>query len=134
MHESKLLVATFGGVGWIKPLRKWERPVTLVKPINPIHPQHHFAPGYGQTHRGSESTLILLELFQGHTFLVVVDAYSKWPEVAVMSSTTSEKTINGLRTMFAQHGLPEQFISDNGPQFTSSEFHSFFRTTKLSTS
>ena len=68
--------------------------------------------------------------FQGHTFLVV-DAYSKWPEVAVMSSATSEKTINVLRTMFAQHGLPEQLVSDNGPQFS---FHSFSRTTALSTS
>ena len=69
--------------------------------------------------------------FQGHSFLVVVDAYSKWPEVAVMSSTTSEKTINVLRTMFAQHGLPEQLVSDNGPQFTSSEFSQFLQNNRI---
>ena len=60
--------------------------------------------------------------FQGHTFFIAVDAYSKWPEVVAMSSTTSEKTIDVLRTMFAQHGLPEHLVSDNGPQFTSAEF------------
>ena len=46
-----------------------------------------------------------------------------------MSSTTSEKTISVLRTMFAQHGLSEQLISDNGPQFS---FHSFLRTIESS--
>ena len=59
--------------------------------------------------------------FQGHTF-IVVDAYSKWPKVIIMPSTTSEKTIDVLRTMFAQYGLPEHLVSDNGPQFTSSSF------------
>ena len=61
----------------------------------------------------------------------MVDTYSKWPEVAVMSSTTSEKTINVLRTMFAQHGLPEQLVSDNGPQFTSSEFSQFLQNNRI---
>ena len=63
--------------------------------------------------------------FQGHTFLIAVDAYSKWPEVIIMPSTTSEKTIDVLRAMFAQHGLPEHLVSDNGPQFTSTEFKQF---------
>ena len=42
-----------------------------------------------------------------------------------MPSTTSEKTIDVLRTMFAQHGLPEHLVSDNGPQFNSVEFLKF---------
>lgn len=65
--------------------------------------------------------------FQGHTFLIAVDAYSKWPEVIIMPSTTSEKTIDVLRTMFAQYGLPEHLVSDNGPQFTSTEFKQFLK-------
>ena len=31
--------------------------------------------------------------YLGHMFFVAVDAHSKWPEVEVMSTTTSEKTI-----------------------------------------
>ena len=49
-----------------------------------------------------------------HVF-AVIDAHFKWPEVVMMTSTTSEKTIEALRSMFANHGLPEQMVSDNGP-------------------
>ncbi len=58
-------------------------------------------------------------------FLVVVDAYSKWPEVIQMSSTMSQNTIEALRALFARYGLPEQIVSDNGAQFTSQEFCDF---------
>ena len=60
-------------------------------------------------------------------YLVVVDAYSKWMEVIMMTSTTSERTITELRKLFAAHGLPEQLVSDNGPQFTSVEFDVFLK-------
>ena len=62
---------------------------------------------------------------QGTMLLVVVDAHSKWPEVVPMSFTSSHVTIRALRRLFATYGLPCQVISDNGPQFTSSEFASF---------
>ena len=61
----------------------------------------------------------------GKMFLVIVDAYSMWPEVLIMNSTTSQKTIEALRNMFSRYGLPEQLVSDNGPQFASSEFAHF---------
>ena len=65
--------------------------------------------------------------FQGKMFLIIVDAHSKWPEVIVMSSTTSQRTIEVLSTYFARYGLPEQLVSDNGPQFTSHEFETFIQ-------
>ncbi|CAG2186990.1 unnamed protein product [Mytilus edulis] len=58
-------------------------------------------------------------------FLIVIDAHSKWPEVIPMKSTTSTQTIRVLRTIFARAGLPEQIVSDNGPQFVSAEFQTF---------
>ena len=58
-------------------------------------------------------------------FLVVVDADSKWPEVHVMKETTAGKTIERLRETFSQFGLPEQLVTDNGPQFTSEDFAQF---------
>lgn len=58
-------------------------------------------------------------------FLVVVDAHSKWPEVVVMKSTSSERTIEELRSIFSRFGLPQQLVSDNGPQLVSQEFETF---------
>ncbi|KIH68922.1 integrase core domain protein [Ancylostoma duodenale] len=60
-------------------------------------------------------------------FLVIVDAYSKWPEIIEMSSTTSKATIRQLDRLFAQFGDPGVLVSDNGTQFTSMEFADFCR-------
>ena len=65
--------------------------------------------------------------FQGTMCFVAVDAYSKWPFVTVMNSTTVEKTIDALRQLFATYGIPEQLISDNGSQFTSEAFAVFLK-------
>ena len=60
-------------------------------------------------------------------FLVAVDAHSKWPEVHTMGSTTAVKTLEVLRRMFASYGLPDQLVTDNGPQFLSEEFAAFVK-------
>ena len=65
--------------------------------------------------------------FHCKMFFIIVDAHSKWPEVVMMSSTTSQSTMEALRSTFSQFGLPEQLVSDNGPQFTSEEFAQFMR-------
>ncbi|XP_039212987.1 uncharacterized protein K02A2.6-like, partial [Crotalus tigris] len=65
--------------------------------------------------------------FQGQFFLVLVDRYSKWLEVVPVSSTTTAKTIQALRGIFATHGLPDVLVSNNGPQFTSSNFQAFLQ-------
>ena len=44
-----------------------------------------------------------------------------------MTNTSTSKTITKLRLLFAQHGIPEQVVSDNGPQFTSEEFAHFMK-------
>ena len=41
-------------------------------------------------------------------FLVLIDCHSKWIDVKHMTSTTTERTIDELRLIFAEHGLPEQ--------------------------
>ena len=62
---------------------------------------------------------------QGKMLFVVVDARSKWPEVAVMNSTTATASIEVLREIFSRFGYPREIVSDNGPQFTSREFEEF---------
>ena len=63
--------------------------------------------------------------FQGRMFLLVIDAHSKWPEIIEMKVTTASKTIDEIRKLCAAYGLPEQIVSDNGPQFVSEEFATF---------
>ena len=65
--------------------------------------------------------------FQGQMFLIAVDAHSKWPEVVEMTTTTTTNTLSALRDMFGRWGLPEQIVSDNGPQFISEEFATFVK-------
>ena len=61
------------------------------------------------------------------TFLVIVDAYSKFLELVPMSHATSANTIAALRHVFSYFGLPEHLVTDNGSQFTSAEFQKFLR-------
>uniref|UniRef100_A0A914CW25 RNA-directed DNA polymerase n=1 Tax=Acrobeloides nanus TaxID=290746 RepID=A0A914CW25_9BILA len=63
----------------------------------------------------------------GFTYLVVVDSFSKWPEIFQTKSTTSKATIRLLRRLFASYGIPDVLVSDNGTQFTSNEFKSFVK-------
>ncbi|XP_058034327.1 uncharacterized protein K02A2.6-like, partial [Ahaetulla prasina] len=63
--------------------------------------------------------------FHGQTFLVVVDAYSKWLEIILMRSMTAEAVISVLRHLFVTHGLPDTLVSDNGPQFTATQFEEY---------
>ena len=44
-----------------------------------------------------------------------------------MKSTTATATIQELRRLFSSYGLPEQLVSDNGPQFVSAEFATFLK-------
>ena len=61
----------------------------------------------------------------GHSLLVIFDYYSRFYEVEVMQSTTTEKVIDRLADTFSRHGLPATIKSDNGPQFKSNEFREY---------
>ncbi|XP_030849016.1 uncharacterized protein K02A2.6-like [Strongylocentrotus purpuratus] len=63
----------------------------------------------------------------GQHFFLLVDVYSKWMEVYPMRTTTTSAIIDLLRHIFATHGLPEHFVSDNGPQFISAQLAKFFK-------
>ncbi|XP_064469590.1 uncharacterized protein K02A2.6-like [Ornithodoros turicata] len=45
-----------------------------------------------------------------------------------MRRVTANDTIHAFREIFLRQGLPEQLVTDNGPQFTSLEFKSFLGT------
>lgn len=58
-------------------------------------------------------------------YVLLVDYYSKFVEFAELRDTKSITVIAWLKSQFARHGIPEILISDNGPQYASSEFVKF---------
>jgi Integrase core domain len=61
----------------------------------------------------------------GFMYFLVIDAYSNWPEIFKMTSTTAPITIDRLEEAFSRQGLCDTIVSDNGPQFTAGEFEKF---------
>ena len=64
------------------------------------------------------------ELDRKH-YLIVVDYFSRYPEIVQMNTITTSCTITALKNIFARHGIPEIVRSDNGPQYTSHECAAF---------
>ena len=69
--------------------------------------------------------------FNKQNYVLVIDYYSQYIEVARLERTTSTAVINHMKSIFARHGLPDIVISDNGPQYSSAEFESFSREYKF---
>ena len=62
--------------------------------------------------------------FKGRDYLVVVDYYSKYPELALLENKTSECVISHVKSISARHGIPEEIVADNQP-FGSYSFRQF---------
>ena len=62
---------------------------------------------------------------ESEDFLIMVDYYSDYWEVDRLSTTTARQVITKMKNQFSRHGVPDKVISDNGPQFSSSEFAQF---------
>ncbi|KFD50450.1 hypothetical protein M513_08677 [Trichuris suis] len=60
--------------------------------------------------------------FMGLNWLVVVDAYSKYPCTHPTVSTSTKATMELLEQDFAHFGYPHALVTDNAPNFRSEEF------------
>ncbi|XP_062511321.1 uncharacterized protein K02A2.6-like [Corticium candelabrum] len=58
----------------------------------------------------------------GIPYLLSVDYYSKWITVTKLDYTRSLDIIKAVDKQFANFGVPEEVISDNGPQFACPDF------------
>ena len=61
----------------------------------------------------------------GQNWLVVTDAYTKYPCIHSTTSVSSRSTIDLLEEDFAHFGYPHSIVSDNANSFTSEEFQTF---------
>ena len=64
---------------------------------------------------------------EGYQVLVIIDIHSKWIEAIPLKTATAATTIEALRKFFANFGLLEEIISDNGPQSVATDFSTFCR-------
>ena len=65
--------------------------------------------------------------FLGSIWLVLIDAFSKYPCIHPTSSTSTKSTTELLEQDFAHFGYPHSIVSDNATSFTSEEFQSWCR-------
>ena len=71
---------------------------------------------------------IAADLFQlgGKDYLLVIDYFSKYVVLARLEdNTSSPEVIMHLKSLMARHGIPQELVSDNGPQFISNRFTTF---------
>ena len=85
-----------------------------------IHPWDHTKSPWVTIH------LDFVRPFLGKIFLFLVDSYSKWFDVILVSNTNTTSLVECLRQSFATHGfLPFVILTDNGPSFKTNEFKTF---------
>lgn len=64
--------------------------------------------------------------FEHRTYLLIVDSFSKWIEIELMThGTDCNRVLKKLVAYFARFGLPDVLVSDNGPPFNSRNFVDF---------
>ena len=63
--------------------------------------------------------------WNGKPHLIVVDYYSRYPEVSELRNTKARTVINKTKSIFSRHGIPESVVPDNGPQYSSEEYKQF---------
>jgi len=63
----------------------------------------------------------------GFSYLIYVDAYSGWVEVASLTSTNFQAITKVLLMYFALFGVPEEIAADGGPPFDSHDYTTFLK-------
>lgn len=51
----------------------------------------------------------------GHTLIMVTDEYSRYTVVDILKSASSRSVIPRFDRIFAEHGIPDELKTDNGP-------------------
>ena len=88
-------------------------------PPAPVHPWEWAAKLWSRLHVDYAGP------FMGKMFLLIVDAHTKWMDIHITNSSTSQVTIEKLYQSFSNFGLPLMIVTDNGSSFVSEEFQTF---------
>ena len=59
-----------------------------------------------------------------NSYLIVVDYYSKYPELCILKDKTASSAVTSMKSIFARHGIPDEVVADN-MLFLSKAFRKF---------
>ena len=76
-------------------------------PVVPLHPWSYPSKPRSRIHIDHAGP------FMGKMILLIIDAYSKWLDVHITSTTSTSSTVECLRKSFSTYGLPEVLVTDN---------------------
>lgn len=68
-----------------------------------------------------------LLFWERKTYLLVVDYFSRYIEVAHLNVASADTVMAALKDVFSCHGIPETAMLDDGPQFSCALFKDFAR-------
>ena len=66
-----------------------------------------------------------LFVFNGKTFILVVDLFSRFPVIRRLAGESSSVVLEAIKDILCDFGLPETIITDNGSCYKSQEFLDF---------
>lgn len=61
----------------------------------------------------------------GEYLLIMVDYYSRYQEVEIMTTIVAKATVRVFKKIFGRNGYPATITADNGPQFISQELRDY---------
>ena len=59
--------------------------------------------------------IILHNYYAATDYLIVVDYFSKYPEVIKVESKCAETTVEVMKVIFARNGIPNTVVANNVP-------------------
>ena len=105
----------------IESLVKSRKGCTLAVKVPPIH----FSPWPETDFSWSRLHIDFAGPLNGSYYLIIVESFSKWPEILRCKKLPAGIFIRFLQKLFTRFGVPVFIVSDNAIQFTSKEFKGF---------
>ena len=69
-----------------------------------------------------ETSKIDLFIFNNKTYILLIDLFSCFPVVRQLAGENTKTVLKAMQNIFADFGIPEVIISDNGPCYKSQGF------------
>ena len=69
--------------------------------------------------------LLINDYFSRYIHIYIYIYIEREREIAKLSSECTTAIVKHMKSIFARHGIPQEVVSDNGPQYSSREFAQF---------